>query len=1016
MTYVDAIHNKQTDEILIVERINGQRVYNTLPAKHVFYYEDPRGTYKTMWGIPCAKYETTDNKKFRKDLSSMQSLGKRIHEHDINPIFRCLSENYLTLPTPELNIGFFDIEVDFDPLRGYAPTHDPFAPITAISLHLSSTKRLITLVLKPELPQTDKDYLTWEAAENIVNQFDDTILCNDEEELLKLFLDAIEDADVLSGWNSTGFDIPYVVNRIERILGKDYARKMCLWDQRPKKRKYIKFKKEQETYDLIGRVHLDYLELFQKHSSAELHSYKLDHVGEVIVGENKTPYEGSLDALYKRDFKTFIEYNRQDTLLLVKIDAKCRYIELANQLAHTNSVLLQTTMGSVALIEQAIVNETWSKGMQVMSRPERDEYVPYDPGGFSNPDEDSDDDEDDDEDESNSAVGAYVADPKKGMHKMIGCVDINSLYPSALRALNMGPETLVGQIRLDRTDQLIAQRMTAQTAGKRKKKGSATDAWHGLFATIEYSLMNEEASDRLTVDFVDGETATVSGKDLKAYIFESGKPYVVTANGTIFRTDVKAIIPGLLERWYAERKQMQAEKSKAGKIMKGVEISPEIEAALGESTGASCSDPTKEYDVRKLDELVKAEDVEGLKAFMVENDLSVVKHKIKADPARVAYFETRFAFWDQRQLARKILLNSLYGALLNEGCRFYDKRIGQSVTLSGRSISKHMNSKVNECITGEYQYDGAAIVYADTDSSYFSAYDTIKADPDMADMADVKDSMLELYKNIGDIVNESFPIYMNEAFNTGIERGSIIAAGLELVANTGMFIKKKRYAVLKFWDEDTGRLDIDGKPGKIKAMGLDLKRADTPKFMQDFLSKILLEILTGVDQNLILEEIKEFRNEFRKMEPWEQGTPKKVNGLTGYQEKMDAYDLQMVKNTYTIKSMDKVKKDPVPGHVRASINWNRLKKAQADHYSSDITDGGKVIVCKLLNNPMKLTSVAYPYDQRHLPEWFKKLPFDTELMEETIIDKKINNLIGVLKWDLSKTREDTTFNDLFDFI
>ncbi|MNK39756.1 DNA polymerase II [compost metagenome] len=1012
MSYVDAIHSRQNDEIHIVERINGQRVYNTLPAKHVFYYEDPRGRYKTMWGEPCTKYETNDSKKFQKELRAFQGLGKKIHEHDINPIFRCLSENYLTAPTPELNIGFFDIEVDFDPLRGYAPTHDPFAPITAISVHLSSTRKLVTFVLKPELPQTDKDYLTWEAAEDIVNQFDDTYLCNDEEELLKMFLDSIEDADVLSGWNSTGFDIPYVVNRIERVLGKDYTKQMCLWGMRPKKRKYVKFKKEQETYDLVGRVHLDYLELFQKHSSAELHSYKLDHVGEVIVGENKTPYEGTLDALYKRDFKTFIEYNRQDTLLLVKIDAKCRYIELANQLAHTNSVLLQTTMGSVALIEQAIVNETWEKGMQVMSRPERDFNSPYDSGSFVH--DDDDDEDEDDEDDNNNAVGAYVADPKKGMHKMIGCVDINSLYPSALRALNMGPETLVGQIRSDRTDQLIASRMAASIQGKKKAKGSKTDAWHGLFASIEYSLMQEKAPDRLTVDFEGGDTATVSGKDLYTYIFESDKAYAVSANGTIFRTDVKAIIPGLLERWYAERKTMQKEKLKFEDLYKGIELPEECRAALGGMQSQPASDPTVEYDFAQLKEIAEHADIDALRDFMVANNMRVVKGWIKASEEQTAHYDTQRAFWDQRQLARKILLNSLYGALLNEGCRFYDKRIGQSVTLTGRSIAKHMNSKVNECITGEYKYDGEGIVYADTDSSYFSAYNVMKNDPETAVLADDKDSMLDLYLSIGDTVNESFPYYMNDAFNTGMERGKIIAAGLELVSLTGLFIKKKRYAVLKFWDESSGRLDIE-KAGKIKAMGLDLKRADTPKFMQDFLSKILMDILTGVEESDILNQIKEFRNDFRKMEPWDQGTPKKVNGLTGHQERMDAYDMRMERNVFANRSMEKEKKDPVPGHVRASINWNRLKKVNNDNYSSDITDGGKVIVCKLLPNPMKLTSVAYPYDQRHLPEWFKKLPFDTETMEETIIDKKVNNLIGVLKWDLKATREDTTFNDLFSF-
>lgn len=572
MSYVDAIHDKQKDEIHIVERINGQRVYNTLPAKYVFYYEDIRGRHKTMWGEPCSKYETTNSSAFKKELRAFQNLGKKIHEHDINPIFRCLSENYLNVDAPELNIGFFDIEVDFDPTRGYAPTNDPFAPITAISLHLSQSKRLVTFLLKPELPKDDPDYLTWDAAEAIVNEFDDTYLCNDEVELLKMFLDAIDDADVLSGWNSTGFDIPYVVNRIERVLGKEYTKNLCLWGQRPKKRKYMKFKKEHETYDLVGRVHLDYLELFQKHSSAELHSYKLDHVGEVIVGENKTPYEGSLDALYKRDFRTFIEYNRQDTLLLVKIDAKCRYIELANQLAHTNSVLLPTTMGSVALIEQAIVNETWALGMQVMSRPERDFLNSYDAGSFVH----DDDDEDEEEDDNNNAVGAYVADPKKGMHKMIGCVDINSLYPSALRALNMGPETLVGQIRSDRTDQLVAERMARAIAGSKRAKGSKTDAWHGLFATIEFDLMHEKSGDRLTVDFEAGETATVSAADLHKYIFESDKAYAVSANGTIFRTDVKAIIPGLLERWYAERTVMKNDAFRYTMLAKGKEISDDL--------------------------------------------------------------------------------------------------------------------------------------------------------------------------------------------------------------------------------------------------------------------------------------------------------------------------------------------------------------------------------------------------------------------------------------------------------
>ena len=105
----------------------------------------------------------------------------------------------------------------------------------------------------------------------------------------------------------------------------------------------------------------------------------------------------------------------------------------------------------------------------------------------------------------------------------------------------------------------------------------------------------------------------------------------------------------------------------------------------------------------------------------------------------------------------------------------------------------------------------------------------------------------------------------------------------------------------------------------------------------------------------------------------------------------------------------------MPGHVRASINWNTLKRMFQDKYSMGITDGQKVIVCKLKDNPMGFTSVAYPVDELRLPQWFKELPFNHEEMEATIIDNKLDNLIGVLNWDVRSTEQTNTFNKLFDF-
>jgi hypothetical protein len=295
-------------------------------------------------------------------------------------------------------------------------------------------------------------------------------------------------------------------------------------------------------------------------------------------------------------------------------------------------------------------------------------------------------------------------------------------------------------------------------------------------------------------------------------------------------------------------------------------------------------------------------------------------------------------------------------------------------------------------------------------SSYFSMAYLLEQDEDTKYLLNDRDALIALYDDISEQTNDSFPDFMNTTFNTGLERGAIIKAGRELVGSRGLFITKKRYAILMY-DKEGTRLDIDGKPGKIKAMGLDLKRSDTPKMMQTFLEEILLHLLTGKSQDSIIQEIKEFRTKFRDLPGWMKGTPKRVNSLSEYYTRSQA--TADFKNIKGVK--DKKINKMVPGHVQASLNWNKLREINNDLYSLEMQDGQKVIVCKLKPNHFKMDSVAYPIDEMNLPFWFKALPFDDDLMESTIVDQKIDNLLGVLNWDLRNSKEDTTFNDLFSF-
>jgi DNA polymerase elongation subunit (family B) len=885
MSYVDALYDRNQDRIHIVERVSGERVYKEYPASYIFYYDDPRGKFRTVYGTPVSRFSSRSQKEFQKELRI--NSNKRLWESDINPVFRCLEENYLGAISPQLHTAFFDIEVDFDPVRGFSRPEDPFNPITAISVYLDWMDKMVTLVVPP------KSY-SWETAQEICNQYDNCFLFEREEDLLNTFLDIIDDADILSGWNSEGFDIPYMVMRITRVLNKDDTRRFCLWGQLPKQRTFERFGAENLTFDLIGRVHMDYMQLYRKYTYEERHSYSLDAIGEYELEERKTQYEGTLDQLYNKDFPKFIDYNRQDTMLVAKLDKKLRFLDLANELAHDNTVLLQTTMGAVAVTEQAIINEAHQRGMVVPNRKNRDDQG------------------------DTQAAGAYVAYPKRGMHDWIGAIDINSLYPSAIRALNMAQESIIGQFRPIMTDRYIQEKISSGS--------SFADAWENMFGSLEYTaVMNAEPGTEITIDWEAGGSDVMSAADIWRMIFDSNQPWMLSANGTIFSYEQKAVVPGLLERWYAERKELQAKKKEA------------------------ITDEDK-------------------------------------------------AFWDKRQLVKKINLNSLYGAILNPGCRFFDKRIGQSTTLTGRIIARHMDAYINECIFGKYDHTGESIIYGDTDSCYFTAWPAVRSEVEAGRMEWNKDICAQLYDSIADQVNTSFPAFMERACHVPRAMGELIKGGRELVASKGLFIKKKRYAVL-IYDLEGNRLDTHGKPGKVKAMGLDLKRSDTPKIVQDFLSELLTAVLTGAEREEIYDRVRQFKIAFQDRPAWEKGTPKRVNNLTKYG-----------------KEEERLGRANMPGHVRAALNWNNLRRMHGDNYSMSIVDGMKTIVCKLKDNALGYTSVGYPTDESHIPQWFKDLPFDDGLMEATIVDQKVENLLGVLDWDIpSHTDIKTTFDALFTF-
>ena len=265
-----------------------------------------------------------------------------------------------------------------------------------------------------------QDYDTEKALIKPVNY----VKCESEPELLARFVSHWRQEenlpDVITGWNVRFFDIPYLVNRINRVCGVDMVRQFSPWgliDQR----KIRRLNREEMTYDIKGIQTMDYLELFQKfgYSYGKQESYKLDHIAHVVLGEKKLSYEesGSLKNLYKDDFQKYIDYNMKDVQLVDRLEEKMGLITLGMTIAYKGGVNYQDAFGTTGIWESIIHRKL--NNMKVV------------PSAFKI------------EHEKSQFAGGYVKNPQTGAHDWVVSFDLNSLYPNIIVQWNMSPETLL---------------------------------------------------------------------------------------------------------------------------------------------------------------------------------------------------------------------------------------------------------------------------------------------------------------------------------------------------------------------------------------------------------------------------------------------------------------------------------------------------------------------------------------------------------------------------------------------
>lgn len=397
----------------------GKRIsYDTTFEPYIFLETNNHSDCKSIFNTPLK----------RKRFKNQAERARYLKDNKISRVFENINIQQQFLidsfweKNEDIDFNKHSIRVLFVDIETYSPDDfpkpdDPQHPINIITVYDTLRGQFITWGLKPY--HNKKENHTY-------------IYCKTEKDLLNKFISYFTSdyPDILSGWNSEFFDVPYIINRITKILGEDETRRLSPVGYIRPIQFTGRFGREQVHWHIEGVSCVDYLDIYKRFCPVLRESYKLDSIGETELGENKIDYgDTNLASLADDNWETFVDYNVQDVNLLVRLEQKLQYLELLRMIAYAGLTTFEGALGSLSVITGLCAIKARSKNQRIPT---------FNKTTFS--------------DEQNA--GAYVADPQKGFQEHIVSFDANSLYPNVMITLNLSPETKVGSI-VDKTEKEI---------------------------------------------------------------------------------------------------------------------------------------------------------------------------------------------------------------------------------------------------------------------------------------------------------------------------------------------------------------------------------------------------------------------------------------------------------------------------------------------------------------------------------------------------------------------------------
>ena len=393
--------------LLLREVVNGERLTRRVKYKPTLYAPVEKPTeWKTLDGDYVTPVNFDSMKEAREWVDNYKNQPEMVFGSTMYP-YNFIAESYpntVEYDIDKILIVTIDIEVECE--NGFPSPEQAIEPLLSITVKNHQSKKFVVWGIGKF--NNSRDDVTY-------------VECESELHLIKEFLIFWEkhQPDVITGWNTEFFDIPYLCNRITNLCGEDEIKRLSPW-RSVHSREVFQMGRKHQVYEIQGVAHLDYFDLYRKFTYSAQESYRLDHIAFVELGEKKdgNPYE-TFREWYTKDYQSFLEYNIMDVELVDKLEDKMKLIELCLTMAYDAKVNYMDVLGSTKYWDILIYNYLIKKKIAIPQKKKSEKPEKFE--------------------------GAYVKDPQVGMHKWVMSFDLNSLYPHLIMQYNISTETLYSQ-------------------------------------------------------------------------------------------------------------------------------------------------------------------------------------------------------------------------------------------------------------------------------------------------------------------------------------------------------------------------------------------------------------------------------------------------------------------------------------------------------------------------------------------------------------------------------------------